>query len=237
MGIEFSGYSIIVIYYGGYSMKRIFTLCLTMGVCFILISCGTPSTATQQQSKTQQQGVSQQPSSNQQTAPQESGQDSSGLTQQNGSLPVKQIGTYGFYDMAHEFLDKVDANPIDKDYNTELQTVSSTFEMTQLEAKYNKIWDIELNTIYKKLQAKLSQKEKEELIESQKGWLQYYTNEPEFVIQVFTARESGPILGSQGKVQIAMVTRERLRARTLELMEYYSMLGNQVEFVYKGTKN
>ena len=74
-------------------------------------------------------------------------------------------------------------------------------------------------------------------IESQKGWLQYHLKESEFINQVFYLRESGQIFGSQGKVQIQQAIKGRLRERTLELLEYDSLLGNDVEFEYKGIKN
>jgi len=101
-----------------------------------------------------------------------------------------------------------------------------------LESKYTKIWDVELNAIYNKLLAKLTPKEKEGLIETQQGWLQYHMKESEFVNQVFNLRESGPVLGSQGTIQKQQAIKERIRERTLELMEYCSLLGDNVEFVY-----
>jgi hypothetical protein len=58
-----------------------------------------------------------------------------------------------------------------------------------------------------------------------------------FKYQVYYLRESGQIFGSQGKVQIQQAIKGRLRVRTLELLEYYSLLGNDIEFEYTGIKN
>jgi uncharacterized protein YecT (DUF1311 family) len=93
-----------------------------------------------------------------------------------------------------------------------------------------------LNAIYNKLLPKLNPKEKEALLESQKGWLQYHLKESEFVNQVFNLRDSGPVFGSQGRVQMQQAIKGRTRDRTLELMEYYSLLGNDVQFVFISTK-
>ena len=78
----------------------------------------------------------------------------------------------------------------------------------------------------------MNDKEKDMLTESQKGWLQHHLKESEFVSQTFYLRDEGPILGSQGRVQTQQAVKGRLRERTLELMEYYFMLGNNVEFMY-----
>jgi len=166
-------------------------------------------------------------------------------TQQIDNREIVQInssGNYGIYDMSGQFIKKVNNNLIDSDYNTDFKELNqskdfSTNAQLELELKYIKIWDTELNTIYNKLQTKLNLKENEELIESQKGWLKYHMKESELVKQVFYLRDSGQILGSQGKIQIQQAIKGRLRERTLELMEYYSMLGNNVEFVYKGVNN
>ena len=93
-----------------------------------------------------------------------------------------------------------------------------------------------MNAIYNKLLSKLNPKEKEALLESQKGWLQYHMKESEFVNQVFNLRDSGPVFGSQGRVQMQQAIKGRIRERTLVLMEYYSLLGNDVQFVFISTK-
>lgn len=189
----------------------------------MLISCG-------------KEAVSNEQSPNRTTSPGDSQQIATGERFQ-----VSGSGNYGVYDMTGEFVDKVNNNPIDRDYEVELKDLNqsnnfSTSAELELESKYTKIWDTELNALYNKLLAKLNLKEKEVLIESQKGWLQYHIKESEFVNQVFNLRDSGPILGSQGRVQMQQATKVRIRERTLELMEYYSLLGNDVEFKYMSTR-
>jgi len=205
-------------------MRRIVNSSIIIIACLMLISCGKEAIDPKQP---------------------ESGIGTVEPTQQIDNREIVQInssGNYGIYDMSGQFIKKVNNNLIDSDYNTDFKELNqskdfSTNAQLELELKYIKIWDTELNTIYNKLQTKLNLKENEELIESQKGWLKYHMKESELVKQVFYLRDSGQILGSQGKIQIQQAIKGRLRERTLELMEYYSMLGNNVEFVYKGVNN
>ncbi len=82
--------------------------------------------------------------------------------------------------------------------------------------------------IYQKLLTKLNDSQKELLVDSQLGWLQFHTKEAQMV-------GTFPF-GSQGRVQRVQAYTSRLRDRTLELMEYYVRLGGNVEFEYNGTE-
>lgn len=198
-------------------VKKIILFLILIALPFILTSCGNETSSSKQpQSGTTSTGDSQQVPNAQQ---------------------VNVSRNYGIFDMSGEFLNKVNNNPIDRDYELESKNLyqssnMSTFAELGLESKYTKIWDAELNAIYNRLLLKLTSKEKEELIESQKGWLRYHMKESEFTDQMFKLRASGPILGSQGSVQMQQASKERLRERTLELMEYYFLLGNNVKFLY-----
>ncbi|MFD1177957.1 lysozyme inhibitor LprI family protein [Paenibacillus puldeungensis] len=143
---------------------------------------------------------------------------------------------YGSYDVSGEFTDLMKSNPIDRDYHKEYKKFESeNFNTTgwiQLEAKYADIWDKELNNIYKKLLKKLSAPQKKLLIESQKGWLQNHVKENEFVYKTFIEDESHNI-GTQGLVNAQIASKNRLRDRTIQLFEYYEMLGGKVEFLHK----
>lgn len=148
---------------------------------------------------------------------------------------------YGAYDMTGEFTEFIESNPIDKDYKSELDVFSNSPNFSaqgfeKLETKYEMIWDKELNVIYQKLLKVLNKDEQEMLRESQRGWLQHHIKEQTFVRQVFDKRKSGPILGSQGRVQKTYAMKDRIRQRTFELMEYYHMLGYKVAFVYQKQK-
>jgi len=200
-------------------MKRIIKFCLLISVSFLLVSCGKVDDTAQSQNGTPSSEVSQQIANEER-------------------VQVSSSGNYGVYDMTGEFVTKVNNNPIDSDYGIELNELNqsksfSTTTQLELELKFTEIWDKELNSIYNKLLAKLNTKERGALIESQKGWLQFHMKESEFVKQVFYFQESGPVLGSQGTVQMQQAIKGRIRERTLELMEYYSILGNPIEFVYK----
>lgn len=145
---------------------------------------------------------------------------------------------FGQYQMSEDGFSKyVKNNAIDKDYEVELTKFQesagfNTQSWVELESKYIEIWDKELNNTYSNLLKKLNSKEQEKLREAQKGWLQYHTKESAFVAESF--EDFG--LGSQGRVQSAMAIKDRIRERTLHLMEYYFMLGEDVVFLYKGTE-
>lgn len=143
---------------------------------------------------------------------------------------------FGQYQMSEEgFSNLVKDNGIDKDYKIESDKFQKSPEFNtqgwiEIENKYSKLWDKELNDVYNKLLKKLNEAKKKKLTEAQKGWVLFHINESEFVSVAWS--DLG--LGTQGKVQLVMAQKERLRTRTLQLMEYYHLLGGEVEFLYKG---
>ena len=161
---------------------------------------------------------------------------SSSITSMAKSEGTIDNSYFGQYQMSDEgFSMYVQDNVIDKNYETETTQFQQSNEFSTqgwiaLESKYIEIWDNELNNIYNKLLEKLNEKEQKELREAQKGWLQYHIKESEFVVESWN--DLG--LGSQGKVQLSMSQKARIRQRTLQLMEYYFMVGGDVEFSYKG---
>jgi uncharacterized protein YecT (DUF1311 family) len=161
---------------------------------------------------------------------------SSSITSKAKSEETIDNSYFGQYQMSDEgFSMYVQDNVIDKSYEAETTQFQQSNEFSTqgwiaLESKYIEIWDNELNNIYNKLLEKLNEKEQKELREAQKGWLQYHIKESEFVVESWN--DLG--LGSQGKVQLSMSQKSRIRQRTLQLMEYYFMVGGDVEFSYKG---
>lgn len=144
----------------------------------------------------------------------------------------------GNYDLSGDFYDEMLRNPIDHDYEVELQELQNSDEVTTLgwgalESKYTEIWDKELNQIYNKLLSKLDKEPREALIESQKEWLQYHLKETKFVETAFI--DNG-YLGSQGSVSLDTVIKERIRERTMQLLEYRYLLDREVEFLYHSKK-
>lgn len=144
---------------------------------------------------------------------------------------------YGSYDMSGEFTDFANANPIDSAYEKEMDAMAagdwSTMTWIQLEDKYSRLWDNELNASYRRLLSYLSEDEQAVLKESQRGWLQYHLTESRFVKKVFYERKDGQIFGSQGSIQMLQAFTDRIRSRTLELMEYEWQLGKHPKFVFK----
>jgi uncharacterized protein YecT (DUF1311 family) len=158
-----------------------------------------------------------------------------------GGLLIWNTAAFGHlgYDMSGQFEKLIQNNPLDRDYEQEIQDANDSENFTtqkwvEIETKYTNLWNKELNSIYRKLLAQLTKIEKNLLIESQKGWLQYHLTEQKLVNQTFYNRENGPIFGSQGRVQAVGAACARIRERTIELMEYYNMLGNEVNFEYQG---
>lgn len=150
------------------------------------------------------------------------------------TLPLGSIAEgYYTYDMTGQLHKTLESNPLDRDYDRDMRNSANytTMGMAKVTVKYLKLWDRELNVIYQKLLLKLNDEEKELLITSQVGWLQY--NETE---QVFINKALSKDAGSFFAVQRPNAFRLRLRDRTLELMAYYHRLGGEVEFEYKGNE-
>jgi len=138
---------------------------------------------------------------------------------------------YYTYDMTGQLEKSLERNPLDRDYKRDMFNPENgtTYGMADVNKKYIKLWDRELNVIYQKLLLKLNDEEKELLIEAQVGWLQYHENE-----QRFTSKALSKNFGTIFIVQQGSAYRHRLRERTLQLMAYYHRLGGEVAFEYKG---
>ncbi len=148
------------------------------------------------------------------------------------TLPLGGVAEgYYTYDMTGQLQKQLESNPLDRDYERDMRKSENhtTLGMAMVTGKYIKLWDKELNVIYQKLLLKLNDEEKELLITSQVGWLQYHETEQAFINK---ALRKGA--GSFFAVQRPNAFRLRLRDRTLELMAYYHRLGGEVEFEYKG---
>lgn len=169
------------------------------------------------------------------------GAESEGITEGRSDPSNNEVlsMSIGNYDLKGEFYDEMLRNPIDHDYEVELnELVNSKEDITTLrwgalEGKYTEIWDKELNQIYNKLLPKLDREPREALIESQKEWLQYHVKETTFVEKTFI---SNGYLGTQGSVSLAKDERERIRERTMQLFEYRYLLDREVEFIYQSKK-
>jgi uncharacterized protein YecT (DUF1311 family) len=164
---------------------------------------------------------------------------SSGDEPQQDSMEQTIDPYFGQYQMADKgFSSLVKDNAIDRDYKTEWDKFQKSQEFStqgwvELEARYRELWDKELNNTYNKLMKELNEQEKKKLLEAQAGWVQFHTNESEFVETAW--EELG--LGSQGRIQLITAEKDRIRERTLQLMEYFNMLGGDIEFLYKGLNN
>ncbi|WBW96948.1 lysozyme inhibitor LprI family protein [Oceanirhabdus sp. W0125-5] len=146
---------------------------------------------------------------------------------------------YVHYDNEGRYYQTSYDNPIDHDYDRELEKLNdssdySTHKVLQFQFKYNDIWDKELNDIYNKFVKELNEEEKELLFKAQLGWVQFHMNEDKFYQKTFCESESGSLLGEISKIQMVDACMERIKKRTLELIEYYYYFGKcGVEFEYK----
>lgn len=136
----------------------------------------------------------------------------------------------GIYQYTNDFAQAVRENRLDIAYQQESRGATNTIEYGELEKKYLALWDDELNAIYKKVLAKLSGAEKEKLIDAQAAWLDWHLKESAFVSKTWLEERK---LGTQGPIQELKAEKIRLRERTLELMDYYCLLGGSPEFQYK----
>jgi uncharacterized protein YecT (DUF1311 family) len=139
------------------------------------------------------------------------------------------------YDISGEFEELINENPIDAAYEQKSEKIFEEEEETpqiwkNLEEEFVKIWETEMNAVYQKLLAVLSPQERELLTLSHKGWLRYHQNEPEFLKKLFAGKRE---TAAQGELDILISIKDRLRTRTLELLEYYYILKKEVSFVYK----
>lgn len=152
---------------------------------------------------------------------------------------INQGKYYGAYQMdpEDEFDNLIKNNPIDKDYDKEFDEFQRSSSFTtggwiELEEKYIQIWTQEMNETLSKLKSKLTKEEYDVLEESQKGWLQYNDKESGFVINTFLLNRH---FGTQGDVMAENAIMERIRERTIVLLEYlYELNDYKIDFLYKG---
>lgn len=158
------------------------------------------------------------------------------IAEHNNSEPqIKESSFYGDYQGNDEFSDIISENPIDKDYERELEKLQKSDEANTLawgafETKYLTKWQDEVRAALKYLYKSLDEKDRINLERSQKSWQSYVDGDIDFVSDKFVYTG---YFGSQGKVQLVAVELHRTRERAIELKEYiFSMDKTAVNFVY-----
>jgi len=106
-----------------------------------------------------------------------------GLTVPMGSIAEG----YYTYDMTGQLQKQLESNPLDRDYKRDMFNPENgtTYGMADVNKKYIRLWDRELNVIYQKLLLKLNDEQKKLLIDSQVAWLQYHETELGFVSKLY----------------------------------------------------
>lgn len=141
---------------------------------------------------------------------------------------------YGAYQWFDRFSELINDNPIDKDYYLEFEKLQksidfSTSKWVELESKYTKFWEDEMNNAYNHLLGILDLNDQKNLMASQDNWLEYIKNESDFVKNKFI--HTGWI-GNQGYVQLTIVNHKKYKERAIELLEYIFIIEDKNEFLY-----
>lgn len=205
---------------------------LTMSLLLIgvlLTACGQPNT---QATNTNAESTSSAVKTTQSTAK------TTPTSTENSEESTEDTQYYGDYQMDPEdtFNTLIHNNPLDQAYHKEYNkfqnsTQFSTTGWVALEAKYLKLWNVELNNTMQQLKSKLSASQYALLQQSQAGWKTYDTKESEFVEDTFL---KNAYFGSQGQVSAVSTQLSRTRERTIQLMEYvYELNDHQLQFVYQ----
>lgn len=205
---------------------------LTMSLLLIgvlLTACGQPNT---QATNTNAESTSSTVKTTQNTAK------TTPTSTENSEDSTEDNQYYGDYQMDPEdtFNTLIHNNPLDQAYHKEYNkfqnsTQFSTTGWVALEAKYLKLWNVELNNVMQQLKSKLSASQYALLQQSQAGWKTYDTKESEFVEDTFLKNAH---FGSQGQVSAVSTQLSRTRERTIQLMEYvYELNDHQLQFVYQ----
>ncbi|MDU2063475.1 MAG: lysozyme inhibitor LprI family protein [Sporomusaceae bacterium] len=138
-------------------------------------------------------------------------------------------GASGAYDMSGDFIKQFNQNALDRDYQLEFKQAKTTLDYVQLESKYIKLWEQELDNTYQNLWLQLGDKDRALLADTEENWLRWHNKEAEFA-NTFLSRQGGSIW----PVVTARTYKERLRERTMELMEYRYLIRHEVGFLYNG---
>jgi len=113
------------------------------------------------------------------------------------------------------FAEKNDIDPIDKEIEDCIKKDSTTSGMEICGLKALESWDKELNVAYGKLNKKLDYKAKDNLLKSQRKWIEYRDREYKFIDNFF--------YDFQGSMYGAIVIGEKraiVKQRTLALRAY-----------------
>ncbi|GGO00957.1 lysozyme inhibitor LprI family protein [Saccharibacillus kuerlensis] len=152
---------------------------------------------------------------------------------------IEESNHYGDYQGNKDFSDIINDNPIDKDYERELEKLqesaqSTTLEWGALQTKYITKWQNEMDAALDHLYKSLDEEDRMNLEQAQKSWHSYIEDNSNFVGDRFVYAGH---FGTQGKVHLAAVELKRTRERAIELMEYiFSVDRTAVNFVYEDQK-
>ncbi|RUT71541.1 DUF1311 domain-containing protein [Flavobacterium cupreum] len=98
---------------------------------------------------------------------------------------------------------------------------TTNFEWGECIKKHNELWEKEMDNIYQSLLKKLSEKQKQKLIETQVNWIKQFEMEKDFV---YSFEDLQFKIGREGIFITATNFMNKIRERTLELEEILSRL-------------
>ena len=128
-----------------------------------------------------------------------------------------------------EFLLLLGNNSLDNDYETQMSRWTNNSEWQGLVERFTRLWDTELNSVYKKIMKTLSEDQQKLLQESQRAWLDHYNREIVFFNTVFGSKD---FLGRETYISWLGTMLSKKRDRAIVLLEYYYMLSGTFELEY-----
>jgi hypothetical protein len=155
----------------------------------------------------------------------------SSLSQGNSIPFIDYKGAFVIDEEYPDFINIVNANPIDRDYLIDENNPKYTADQNSLPNKYYTVWEKELDSTVAKLKLLLKGKDLDDFEKSQNAWESY--NESEFASAEDVLNASVGV-GSGEPALVASQGIERVRYRTLQLAEYCYMITGNFSFSYAG---
>lgn len=113
-----------------------------------------------------------------------------------------------------------EVHPLDEWLEACVDEAPSTAGMVDCAAEGSKLWDEELNRVYKELMGLLSKEAKEALRTAQRAWIPWRDSEYALIVAVYDTIFNSPYGGTMWVPVEAMAEMEVVRERTLRLTEW-----------------
>lgn len=122
--------------------------------------------------------------------------------------------------------DQEKEDPIDKQYNTEINNWKNLYEWDSLILKYSNLWSNEMNNVYNQVLQKLNTDQRNVLIDSQNKWKEHIETEKKLLRSVLYKSNSDNLIGREGYYHAATYFMFEIRERVFYLRTYLYFLNN-----------